>query len=247
MVSIICCYNNLSILENMLLKSLKSQDYKYELVLIDNTNNKYTSAAEALNQGADKSKGKYLVFVHQDVYFSDKSSLRKIVNYIKTLGDNAVVGVAGIVNSNGVISNITHGKERKTVGKHRVHKPERVQTLDEVLIGTSTNVFNQLKFDEETCDNWHLYGVDFCLSGASKEFFSYVIPLELYHKSPGNLSMGYFKTLSKVVEKHKKRYEKIYTTCSQIKTSFFSSKWNIETTKLKIFIKNNYKKSRSVN
>ena len=64
----------------MLLKSLQNQDADYELILVDNTNNRFKSAAEALNDGAKKSSGDFLMFVHQDVEIYDKYFLKKFIN-----------------------------------------------------------------------------------------------------------------------------------------------------------------------
>ena len=67
MISIVCVYNNKEILNKYLIKSLESQTEDYELILLDNTQNKFNSAAKALNNGGRKAKGDYIMFVHQDV------------------------------------------------------------------------------------------------------------------------------------------------------------------------------------
>ena len=43
-------------LDNYILKSLKMQTADYELILIDNTENEFKSAAEALNYSAQRCK-----------------------------------------------------------------------------------------------------------------------------------------------------------------------------------------------
>ncbi len=69
--SIVCVYNNVEILNQYLLESLKSQTILYELILLDNSCNKYKSAAEALNYGGERAKGRYIMFVHQDIKFEN--------------------------------------------------------------------------------------------------------------------------------------------------------------------------------
>lgn len=54
MISIVCVYNNQDILNDWLLKSLKNQTIKFELIKIDNTRNTFKSAEEALNYGGKK-------------------------------------------------------------------------------------------------------------------------------------------------------------------------------------------------
>ena len=64
MISVICVYNNKKILDNCLLKSIKNQTTKVELILLDNREGRFKSAAEALNFGGEQANGKYLMFVH---------------------------------------------------------------------------------------------------------------------------------------------------------------------------------------
>lgn len=218
MISIISVYNNYNTLKEMLLKSLEKQTIDFELILLDNSNNRYSSAAKALNEGIKKAKGEIIVIVHQDVEFK-KQQLDKMIKYLEKLGDNVIVGAAGRKDSEGVITNIKHGTDKKFAGKIRVIEPIEVQTLDEVCIASTKNVFNKILFDEQTCDNWHLYGVDLCLMGKSKEIKSYVIPLDLYHKSKGAVNNLYYDSLLKVSKKHKENYTYIYTSCSVINTN----------------------------
>ena len=44
-ISIICVYNNKTVLENCLLKTLQEQNNDFELILVDNTKNKFNCAA----------------------------------------------------------------------------------------------------------------------------------------------------------------------------------------------------------
>jgi len=76
--SIISVYNDQKSLKENLLPSLKKQSLKFELILIDNRHNKYfSSAASALNSAAKKARGKYFVFIHQDIIFPEKNLLKK--------------------------------------------------------------------------------------------------------------------------------------------------------------------------
>jgi hypothetical protein len=50
-----------------LLKSLSEQNTDFELITIHNTENRFKSAAAALNWGGNQAAGDYLMFVHQDV------------------------------------------------------------------------------------------------------------------------------------------------------------------------------------
>ncbi len=216
MISVICCSNNQKVYKTMLLASLQNQNASYEVVLIDNTNNKYSSAASALNDGARKANGEYLIFAHQDITFQDSDFLSNIVNYIDESG--GIIGVAGIKDGSGVITNLTQGELNKPGGEINIDKPVNVQTLDEVLIAIHRDVFEKLWFDEELCDDWHLYGVDLCLCASKMGVGSYVIPDQIYHKSSGKLSYGYVKTFARLIRKHRRHFSMIYTTCAMSST-----------------------------
>lgn len=242
MISVVCVYDSKAILENSLLKSLENQNSRYELVLIDNTQQKFKSAAEALNWGGKRVKGDYIMFVHQDVDLCSNSWLKHAEKILDSITDLGIAGVAGMSDQG------HNNRERgRNIIEHRyprrlwewgnpIQKPERVQTLDECLIIIPKSVFNLLQFDEETCNNWHLYSVDYCLSCRKKGFHAYVIPLFIYHgydnpagrpapskvellKSVGTLPKSYYQTLEKLIKKHRNYYKRIYTTCGDWDTS----------------------------
>ena len=78
--------------DEALLNSLKKQEGDFEIIAIDNRENKYSSAAKALNYGASISKGKYLVFCHQDIEISNARFIKEIVEYLE-MKPNTVLGI----------------------------------------------------------------------------------------------------------------------------------------------------------
>jgi hypothetical protein len=60
MISVICVYNDEKVLRANLLSSLRRQDAKYELILVDNTKGTFKSLPKALNYGGNKAKGEVL-------------------------------------------------------------------------------------------------------------------------------------------------------------------------------------------
>jgi len=234
MISVVCVYNNKSILENYLLKSLKNQTVNYELINLDNTQGKFKSAAKALNYGGEQAKGKYLMFVHQDVDLCSNIWLNEAEKMLDRLSNIGIVGVAGrSENKEGVITNIKHGIPIRFAGKIQIRKPTEVQTVDECLIIIPKSVFNKLRFDEKVCNDWHLYSVDYSLSIKKLGYNVFVIPKYIYHLSSGFKPIGklertlrgplqrsYYLSLKKVLYKHKNYYEKIYTTCGICKTTY---------------------------
>lgn len=226
MISIVCVFNNAKVLDEYLQKSLKNQTADYELILIDNTDNKYRSASEALNYGAKKAKGNYLMFVHQDVDLYSKNCLENVEDTINSLHKLGVVGIAG-KSKEGIITNIKHGIPPTLVSKSKINRPQKVQTLDECLFIVPHTVFNKYKFNEKICDDWHLYSVEYCLNLLKNNYNVYVIPNFIYHASAGySLSNSYFIVLEKLLRKYKEDYNWIYTTVWNWNTkySFFWQK-----------------------
>ena len=226
MFSIVCIFNNKEVLDNLLLASLKEQTSPYELILVDNTAQKYESASNALNKGAQDAKGDYLMFVHQDVSLGSRYNLKYAEEVLAGLPDLGAAGVAGRA-KNGGYSIMHHGIPPSPVPNcFGMTKPVRTQTLDECLIMVPKSVFKVIQFDEKTCDDWHLYTVDYCLSLANLGFKVYVLPMYVYHQSLGTHDAnilqdimhlgpypeGYYQTLAKLISKHKSRCKNIYTT-----------------------------------
>jgi len=240
MISIICVYNDEQALQNWLLKSLQNQTVDYELIKVDNTKGQFKSAAQALNHAGKQAKGKYIMFVHQDIDLQSNSWLEdteKILDSISNLGIAGVVGSTeeGDSVKERMVNIIRHGDNQRLIG-NPIRSPERVQTLDELLLIIPKDVFERYQFDEKTCDDWHLYGVDYCLAIAAFGFGVYVIPKFIQHMSDGasikkplySLSVifnlgpmvkPYYRTLDKVLKKYKDKYKWIFTTCGY-------GKWN---------------------
>lgn len=240
MISVVCVHNNKNILNDCLLKSLKNQTVNFQLITLDSTEGKFRSAAQALNHGGEGAIGKYIMFVHQDVDLCSNTWLEESEKILESISDLGIAGVAGMSvnkNSNGKRGRniIKHGKSAKiwSFGT-AIQKPETVQTLDECLVIIPKSVFDMLQFDENVCDNWHMYAVDYCLSVHEEGLGVYAIPMFIYHKSTGAtiknrlkvvLSMGwlsheYYQTLDKLLKKHKLHVKWIYTTVGDWNTSY---------------------------
>ncbi len=220
MFSIICVYNNKDVLDEHLLK-LDTQTTYYDLILIDNTTEKFKSAAEALNFGGKKAKGEYLMFIHQDFDLCSDTWIEDAEKIMDKLENVGVAGVAGKYNRN-LISNIKTGYPPVLAGPIQIKGPEKVQTLDECLFIIPKEIFNKIQFDEAVCDNWHLYATDYCLAVKKTGYDVYVLPLGGYHASPGYsfTPEAYYSTLKKLVKKYKGDYKWIYTSTGSWSTVY---------------------------
>jgi hypothetical protein len=222
MISVVCIFNNKEILDNYLLKSLKTQTVDYELILIDNTKSKFDSTAEAFNKCAKNAKSKYIMFVHQDIDLMEDNWLKNAEDLLDSIQNLGIAGVAGKLNvKKGIITNIKDGIPPKDAGTTKIKNIMRVQTLDECLFIIPTSIFKMLKFNEELCDDWHLYAVNYCLEIMKLGFYVYVLPLSLYHRSSGfSISEKYYQTIKKMLNTHKHDYKWIYTTVGDWNTNY---------------------------
>jgi len=214
MISVVCVYNNKKILNEFLLKSLKNQNVKYELILVDNTKEEFKSASEALNYGGNKAEGNYIMFVHQDMDLLSKDWLKNAEDMLNSLKNMGISGIAGrSKNKPWTITNIKDGMPPSIVSPEEIIEPVSVQTLDECLIVIPRSVFEKHKFDEVTCDDWHLYAVDYSLNIKKEGYEVYVIPMYAYHRSKAySFSESYYDILEKILKKHRSEYTCILTT-----------------------------------
>jgi hypothetical protein len=230
--SIVVVFNNRQKLDQVLLASLKKQSAKYELIEVDNSAGKFTSAAQALNYGGERAGEKYIMFVHQDIELCSATWLEDAEKMLDGLKDLGIAGVAGISERGTDLKdrgrNIIRHTSELTVWDlaNPIDSPEVIQTLDCCLLIIPREVFSKLKFDAVTCDNWHLYGEDYCLSCAGLDLRAYVLPLTVNHHSDdkffsynrlkilfslGPLTPEFYQAMSQLTRKHRKDYKYIYT------------------------------------
>lgn len=218
MISIICPFNNKNILQ-MLLESLKNQDYNnYELILVDTIKEGFKSAAAALNYGSSKANGDILLFVHQDVELLENNILSKIEEYCHNY-EFGIAGVAGKkVEDEGCMTSVVVGKNRKPGGKFITTKVTKTQTLDECMFIIKKDKFRGFT---DYGNTWHFYSVDYSLMCIENNEDVLLLPLKIYHLSPGySMNYNYYDTLKKVAKK-RNTIKVIATTCGTFKNNSF--------------------------
>lgn len=219
-ISLICCYTNTVQLDG-LKESLKDQQAQIELIALDNRSSRWKSAAAAYNHGASIATAPVLLFSHQDIIFVGPSFLNDFLQAVDQNHD-LVVGVAGAVcSSSGFGRDLLSAMYQGTTeSRHStVSGPTPVFTLDECLFGCHRDILSKIRFDEDVCDGWHFYAVDFALqahvAGARVE----VIPAKVVHASGGNRDESYYLAQEKIKKKYRDRFEVIPTTCGWTRTS----------------------------
>ena len=204
MLSVICPYNDRSILEKELQASLKTQrGVEYETILIDAKQYGFCSAAETLNYAGSKAKGDYLVFLHQDIFFENPNVLKQINDFCKK-NEFGIAGIAGCVLENKkviTISNICHGKEHTRVSKDKIDTPQEVRSVDECLFVIPKKIFEKIKFSN-IGKTWHLYGTDYALQCRKNGYKALVFPIgDIWHLSDGySLNINYFDSIQKLAK-----------------------------------------------
>jgi glycosyltransferase involved in cell wall biosynthesis len=219
--SIVCVYNNRKILNQYLLESLKKQTIPYELILVDGFSKKYNSAADALNSGGEQAAGRYIMFVHQDIQLGNARFLEDSLWYLDELPNLGIAGIAGkSPASTNIVSNSYNGTPPWKLSTNCIREPVMVQTLDECVLVIPRARFETTRFDPVTCNDWHLYGVDYCLTMKSIGFDVMVLPTGVYHLSDGDsMNSAYFSTLERLITKHRAGTPVITTTVGIWSTS----------------------------
>ena len=235
--SLICVWNDREVLDNTLLPSISCLP-NLELFLVDNRAGTYSSAAAALNAGASKATGDYFVFIHQDVAFTSPDELAKLIDIVAALPDCGVAGAVGAIRrirgrgkGSQIFGQIYQGPPPGELTTcTAITEPRPVVTLDELMLIIPRKAFQQVQFDPIACPGWHLYGVEFCLSVLRKRLRPYVLPTNVWHRSPGTVNDDYFDSLATVCRKHR-RAGTIPTTCGNWLT-FVPPRWQRKTKQL---------------
>lgn len=220
-VSVVVVYTNPTKLEEAK-KYLESQSifHSAEMIFLDNRENRFSSAAKALNYGASISKGEVIVFMHQDVYLWDSALLSKYYDFLKEK-PNAILGVAGVAKKDHIVYyDFCETKEKLYRGRSSNGEIMQAITLDECLFAMRKSLWDKLKFDEQTCDNWHFYGADICYNNLLNGGENIILSTDMCHESTGDAYNKYFRnSLKAMIKKYKKRLDRIETTCVNIKCS----------------------------
>lgn len=161
-VSIIICYNNKELYAEQL-RYIEEQSIKndIEVIGIDNCLNVYKQAAKALNDGAEKAIGDVLIWMHQDILLTDKFVIEKIRDFLLQQNSTCLLGVAGVKSdSQEVYSAITETRDHLVRYSYPISEPIEVASVDECCLAMKKSDWINNRFDEKTCNDWHLYGVE---------------------------------------------------------------------------------------
>lgn len=194
--------HNKEVFDKYLGLSLSKLDGDFDIISTSDKN----KPAFNYNEVLKKSKNQYVILTHQDISFSP-NLLDRIEKTIKTKPNFGVLGLVG-VDSN------------KNYYWSSSQEMFELQTLDCCFI--VVNKHNNIYFDQETFDDYHLYVEDFCLQTKKVTGFSpYTI---LIDKSPNSDSFlchhsQTIKQLGPAWGKYKEYKNRLITKWGYVKTT----------------------------
>lgn len=220
-VSLICVYNDRDQYHEMV-NSARMQTLHVEMIGLDNRSEHWSSAARALDEGANRASGDLLVFLHQDLVLTNE---RFLENLAEMTGERprAIYGVAGAI-WNGpwrtrVVSSMREGSEGVSFKYNSLaNSVAEVFSLDECLIAMHRNLLNEIQFDASTCKGWHLYAVDLCMQARLLGIPSYVVQSGVWHKSSGRKDAAFYSCERALAAKYRHQISAITTTCTKFPT-----------------------------
>lgn len=217
-LTVVCCYNKRELYETML-GTLKNAETKFNVIGIDNTNNRFTSCAVALNSAVSEVKTDFVIFAHQDVYFQSPSEFDIFAERLFETGERDIMGVAGVMNEvRGRYTNIYRSFSGDYALKDRAELLMECDTLDECFFGGRTELFRKFPFDEELCNGWHLYCADRCLDIKRKGGHVWICGITMFHPSDGVIDRSFINTFMRTARKYRGDYRTIRTCCSSCRT-----------------------------
>ena len=220
-ISIICVYNNLESLNAQLLNAFNQfKRDNYELILVDSVKLGFSCSSDALNYGASISTGNVLIFTHQDIYIKNEEDFFKFCLFISEEEIGTIVGAAGAIEKNKTnYTNYTTGKVLNLSFINIYKNICEVACVDESFFGMRVETYDNHHFDNNLCDDWHLYAVEASLYARKNGKKVIVYPIQIHHYSNGTISIKYWIGLLKIADTYRKHFKYIWTTCYKVRSS----------------------------
>ena len=213
-ISFICCYTKEDLLNDLKKSADCLTDYEIEWVVIDNRNNRFKSAASALNYGFNKSTSPIVIFLHHDIVLYDQATIDRVVAACEK---GNIAGFAGTLPNGGeLVSTISDGEDKEWTYDYDFQNQDwiQVRTCDECFIAMSRDTYHNVGgFDQENFDGWHFYVVDMTLQAAQRHIPVVVVRANAWHRSHGKIDKSFDKYKNILRKKYKNEYFKIYYPC----------------------------------
>ena len=216
MLKIITIVHMQDVFERGLKKSLAEQTgAEYDLSVIDNEGNKYTSLYSAYSSVLDKNDlpgdCDAVLFCHPDINLLNPGELCRMYEEVRSifLSDESigVVGVAGAPDGGclEVVSTIVHGQSKTGMDSPALKENRfvEVQTVDACFFFVKAECLKKYPLDRDN-HSFHMLIEEYCLRLRQNGIRSVVIPASLWHFSAGaSLDYRYYKETKRVVKKYR--------------------------------------------
>jgi len=217
MISLIICSRNPNISPVLKDNIGKTIGVDYELIIIDNSENKY-SIFQAYNEGVKRSCYPYLCFMHEDILYHTQNWGKRVLEHF----EDEKIGLFGVFGGHylpdvatwaftGVDSgNIIQGNRASSLledystyltesdlffeeGENKI----QVVAVDGVWICLPKILFNDIRFDEHTFNGFHAYDLDISMQVNKAGYKVYVInDVMIEHFSLGNFDLNYISSIN---------------------------------------------------
>lgn len=195
MLSLIICSRTPRISEELEKNIAETIGCDYELVVIDNSKNKY-SIFSAYNEGVRRSKGDILCFMHDDILYKTTGWGTKVE---KMLEDESI-GIVGVIGSYvmtkdygywdmmapWVTGRVPCGVDGNYINDcdfyYDIHSSSEVVAIDGMWFCSRKDLFGEVTFDEQTYKWFHFYDMDICMQSLIAGYKNVVIrEVEIWH------------------------------------------------------------------
>jgi hypothetical protein len=201
MISVVICSVNNALAAQVKRNIDTTIGVPFECIVLDNSVLK-KGITEIYNLGAARARYDVICFVHEDVLFRTSGWGRTIADYFSNDPELGAVGVAGSKYKSRTLSgwstglpeldccNILHidkyGKEQRLYSNPRNSKNlEQTITLDGVFICTTREKWNNVKFDEQLLQGFHLYDIDFSFRQSLLNKVAVTFEIDMVHLTEG--------------------------------------------------------------
>ena len=207
MLSIIICSRNLKI-SSLLGKNIsETVGCDHEIIVIDNSEKRF-SIFSAYNEAIRRARGNILVFMHDDILYKTKNWGCIVA---KVLEDEKI-GVVGCVGGHvlgkeptswwdsKILSGCYEQKDGDRINKvvyeryNATLEPISVAAIDGLWMCFRNDVFNKIRWDEDSFTGFHFYDMDICMQIHSIGMEVKVIyDVLIEHESMGRCDEKYFE------------------------------------------------------
>lgn len=180
-ISIIICSRYPDIAQTLKDNISETIGVDYELVVIDNSENKY-SIFSAYNEGIRRAKGEILCFMHEDILYHTKDWGNLLIEHFNSDEKAGLIGVMGThflpktpsywcdteYVSGRLIQGFSENDQYKTITEDHNKYLNGFNSIDAVSVdgfwfSAQKEMFTKIHFDEISFKGFHFYEMDICM------------------------------------------------------------------------------------